>query len=159
MSAVADAAGVTRVTLYRHFPDADTLFQACMGHWRSMHPPPNIEAWQAIPEFERRVRTALRQLYSWYAGNADELYPIYRDASFTPASNQEARRLSIARMTDALVAGLPPGTSSARRRRVRAVVGHALGFWTWRSLEVEQGLSTRQAAAMAADLVRCSLAG
>src|SRR5918994_3673741 len=56
MSAVADAAGVTRVTLYRHFPDADTLFHACMGHWRSTHPPPNVEAWQAIPEFERRVR-------------------------------------------------------------------------------------------------------
>lgn len=159
MSAVADAAGVTRVTLYRHFPDADTLFQACMGHWRSTHPPPNVEAWQAIPEFELRVRTALRELYRWYERNAEDLYPIYRDASFTPASNQEARRLTIARMTDALTAGLSPGTSSARRRRVRAVVAHVLGFWTWRSLEVDGGLTTRQAAAIAADVVRCSLAG
>ena len=49
MSAVADKAGVTRVTLYRHFPSMDELFTACMTDWRALHPPPDVERWRAIP--------------------------------------------------------------------------------------------------------------
>jgi AcrR family transcriptional regulator len=159
MSAVADAAGVTRLTLYRHFPDGDTLFQACMGHWRTTHPPPDPERWRAMSEFEPRVRTALRELYGWYARNGDELYPIYRDAAFTPPSNQEARRQTNAVLTNALVDALPGNASPSMRRRVRAAIGHAVGFWTWRSLAVEQRLSTREAVAMAVDLVLSSVHG
>jgi AcrR family transcriptional regulator len=33
IAAVADEAGVTRLTLYRHFADLDTLFGACRTHW------------------------------------------------------------------------------------------------------------------------------
>jgi hypothetical protein len=36
---------------------------------------------------------------------------------------------------------------------VRAAVGHVIGFWTWRSLVVDQGLSTREAVALATDFV------
>ena len=63
MRAVADQAGVTRVTLYRHFASMDELFTACMTHWRALHPPPDVERWRAIPGFERRLRTALDELY------------------------------------------------------------------------------------------------
>ncbi|HEU4572144.1 MAG TPA: TetR family transcriptional regulator, partial [Candidatus Limnocylindrales bacterium] len=33
IAAVADAAGVTRLTVYRHFPDMAALFAACSAHW------------------------------------------------------------------------------------------------------------------------------
>ncbi len=34
ISAIADRAGVQRLTVYRHFPDERSLFRACSGHWQ-----------------------------------------------------------------------------------------------------------------------------
>jgi AcrR family transcriptional regulator len=151
MSAVADRAGVTRVTLYRHFPSMDELFTACMTHWRALHPPPDVERWRAIPGFERRLRTALDELYRWYARNGNDLYPIYRDASFTPESNQLARRQTNERQADAILGDF--AVIGADGKRIRAAIGHAVRFWTWHSLAMEHGLSTREAAALAAEFV------
>jgi AcrR family transcriptional regulator len=155
MSAVADEAGITRLTLYRHFPSKDELFGACMSHWRALHPPPDPERWRAISPFEARVRTAIAELYRWYAENGDDLYPIYRDAAHTPESTLRARQANNERMTDAVLADLD--VTPAVRRRVRAALGHVIGFWTWRSLAVDQGLSTEKAAAMAARFVLAAL--
>ena len=149
MSAVADEAGVTRLTLYRHFPSRDELFGACMSHWRSLHPPPDPASWRTIPGFEARLRRALDDLYRWFDENGDDLYPIYRDAAFTPASNRRARQATNERMADAI---LGEAGSSAGAARLRAAVGHVVGFWTWRSL-VDQGLSSRDASALAAEFV------
>ena len=33
IAAIAQEASVTRVTVYRHFPDIDALFGACTAHW------------------------------------------------------------------------------------------------------------------------------
>lgn len=151
MSAVADEAGVTRLTLYRHFPSKEELFGACMGHWRSLHPPPDPEVWGTVPTFEARVRHALIDLYGWYSENADDLYPIYRDAAHTPVSNQRARQATNERMVDAVIGDDGPRGSVSRQSR--AAVGHVIGFWTWRSLVVDQGLSTRDASALAAEFV------
>lgn len=155
MSAVAEEAGVTRLTLYRHFPSMDELFGACMGHWRSLHPIPDPLAWTQIDEFEPRVRRALSEQYRWYEANSEDLYPIYRDAAHTPASNRAARRASNDRMVEALLAG-----SSARgadRRRLRAALAHVVGFWTWRSLSVDGGLSAREAVDLATRFVMAAV--
>ena len=32
ISAIAERAGVQRATVYRHFPDEESLFAACSGH-------------------------------------------------------------------------------------------------------------------------------
>lgn len=155
MSSVAEEAGVTRLTLYRHFPSMDELFGACMGHWRSLHPPPDPRAWTQIDEFEPRVRRALSELYRWYEANGEDLYPIYRDAAHTPASNRAARRASNDRMVDALLAG--KSVHGAGRRRVRAALAHVVAFWTWRSLAVDGGLSARQAVELATTFVMAAV--
>ena len=157
MSAVAEEAGVTRLTLYRHFPSMDELFGACMGHWRSLHPPPDPLAWTQIAEFEPRLRRALSELYGWYEANGEDLYPIYRDAAHTPASNRAARRASSDRMVDALQAGI--SVRGAARRRLRAALAHVVGFWTWRSLAVNGGLSGREAVDLAARFVTAARSG
>lgn len=156
VSAIADEADVTRLTLYRHFPSQHELFQACMFHWRGLHPPPDPDAWRAIPGFEERVRTALRELYGWFGANGDDLYPVYRDVTHTPESTRQARQAANDRMTDAILGDIR--ASRAAGRRLRAAIGHVVGFWTWRSLVVDQGLSARQASALAADIVLCASA-
>lgn len=146
-AAVAEAAGVTRLTLYRHFANRDDLFAACMGHWRSQHPPPDADAWRSERTLEGRVRRGVSDLYAWYAENAAELYPLYRDAAFTPPSTHEARRRNIERMTDAIV-----GTA-ATSPTLRTAVNHALAFWTWRSLAVDEGCSSEEAAELAVGFI------
>jgi AcrR family transcriptional regulator len=155
MSAVADRAGVTRVTLYRHFSSMDDLFRACMTHWRSMHPLPDPDRWRSIPIFERRLRSALAELYGWYAENGDDLYPVYRDAAHTPQSTRLARRETNDRQAEAILGDL--AVTGAARQRLRAAIGHAVQFWTWHSLARDQGQSTREAAALAADFVLAAI--
>ncbi|MEO6578278.1 MAG: TetR family transcriptional regulator [Candidatus Limnocylindria bacterium] len=148
-AAVADAAGVTRLTLYRHFATREELFAACMSHWRAAHPPPHAEAWRTVRRFDARLRRAVDELYAWYAENADDLYPIYRDAAFTPASTHKARRQSIERFADAILADRAAPASHA----LRASIGHVLGFWTWRSLVIEEDCSQSEAVDLAVRFV------
>lgn len=154
MAAVADEAGVTRLTLYRHFSSKDELFVACMSHWRELHRPPDPAGWSRVEEFEERVRFALRAMYRWYDRNQADLYPIYRDAAFTPESNQRARQANSDRIVESIVG---TGRGRARsRRRARAALGHLIGFWAWRSLAIDQGLGTDAAAKLATRFVLAS---
>jgi AcrR family transcriptional regulator len=150
VSALAEEAGVTRLTVYRHFPDEDTLFAACSAHWATCNPSPDAERWRAIPNLEERARQALDELYRWYDERGEELFLLYRDPDFVPESVRQRVRDEATAMVDALVAG--SGARGGARRRLRAAAGHALSFWTWRSLVVEQGLDTDEAVDLAASL-------
>src|SRR5438477_7258423 len=79
ISAVAARAGVRRSTVYRHFPDEAALFAACSGHWMAANPPPDLAAWAAINEPERRLATALRDLYAYYRATEPMMYNLHRD--------------------------------------------------------------------------------
>src|SRR5664279_3539515 len=63
ITGIAEEAGVTRLTVYRHFPDIEELFDACRGHWMSQHQPPDLAAWLEIPRLEDRARRAFADLY------------------------------------------------------------------------------------------------
>src|SRR5688500_6365804 len=65
ISAVADRAGVQRATVYRHFPDEESLFAACSGHFAAMNPPPDLTAWQAVADPVARLEEALGDLYPY----------------------------------------------------------------------------------------------
>ncbi len=151
ISTVALEAGVTRLTVYRHFADLDELFDACRRHWYVQNPPPDSAAWKGIPSLELRARRAFSELYGWFGQHGGELFPIYRDMASMPRSTQEQIRDEWVAVADDLVDGVAVAAGS--RRRLRAVAGHLLSLMTWRSLVVGQGLSPEEAVDVAVRLL------
>src|SRR5262245_58271994 len=86
IAGIADEAGVTRLTVYRHFADADELFTACMGHWTAQHRAPDPVTWRYVPDLPSRVRLALSEISDWYEDVAEDMAPIERDVAHIPAS-------------------------------------------------------------------------
>jgi AcrR family transcriptional regulator len=152
ISAVAERAGVQRATVYRHFADEAALFGACSAHWLGQNPLPDIGAWAAIEDPELRLRTALAELYAWFARGEAMLERTIRDAPLVPAMApaMEGTRAWSETAAKTIVRGRPE--RGARRRRVEAAVGHAISFPTWHSLVREQGLTHQEAADLMADL-------
>jgi AcrR family transcriptional regulator len=145
ISAVAQRAGVQRLTVYRHFPDDASLFVACARHSAERHPPPDPALWSAIQNPAERLQAALRLLYAFYAERAGALTHVLRDAERLPAL-----RDALAPMDDQMrqmAEGLATGWRVRRgsERDFGAALGHALDFWTWRSF-AGRGLSTEEAA-------------
>ena len=141
ISAIADRAGVQRHTVYAHFPDERTLFQACSMHWRELHPLPDPSPWKRIADPARRLRAGLQDVYSWYELVEDDLAIFSRDVGVHALTAElvDRRELAIGSHRGALADGWP------RRKAVQAAIGHALDFETWRSLTRRQGLTRAQA--------------
>jgi AcrR family transcriptional regulator len=156
ISAIADRAGVQRATVYRHFRDEEALFDACSSHWMALHTLPDPVAWRAIEDPEARLRSALGELYEWYERGEYMVEKTTRDVALIPALRPSMETFAgwFDAAADALVRGRPE--RGARRRRVRATIGHALAFHSWRSLVREQDLSTAEAIRLMAALVRAA---
>src|SRR5665811_1165395 len=133
IAAIAGEAGVTRLTVYRHFADLDALFEACTAHWYARNPRPDAAAWPLIADLEERARRAFGDLYGWYRDHADELYPINRDAAAMPLSAQRATETGNRMLAEALVAGHASANADTdadgEGRVLRAVARHLVAFW------------------------------
>lgn len=151
VAAIADQAGVTRPTVYRHFPDDEALFAACSAHWLAGQRPPDPDRWATIAAAEERLRAGLADLYRFYRQGDAMLTGVHRDRPFLPASIQRSLDDEARHHRDVLLEAFV--ASGARRRRVRGLIGHAVSFWTWQSLCAEQGLSNREAVEAMVDLV------
>jgi AcrR family transcriptional regulator len=143
IAAIADRAGVTRLTVYRHFPDEAALFSACSAHWNSRQQLPDPGAWSQIGDPANRLRAGLADLYRFFRDGAGMLTHIYRDFAALPETHQRALGDGDTYFRDVLTA--PFGGTEDEHRRLRAVIGHATSFWTWRSLCLDQGLSDAEA--------------
>jgi AcrR family transcriptional regulator len=143
IAAIADRAGVTRLTVYRHFPDEAALFGACSAHWISRQQLPDPGGWSQIGDPAARLRAGLADLYRFYRAGADMLAHIYRDFAALPEAHQQALRDQDTLFRDVLAA--PFGGADDQHRRLRAVIGHATSFGTWRSLCHDQGLTDTEA--------------
>jgi AcrR family transcriptional regulator len=143
IAAIAEAAGVTRLTVYRHFPDDDVLFAACSAHWISGHQLPDPGAWSQIGEPAARLRAGLADLYRFYRAGAGMLTCIYRDFAALPEGQQQALRDQDTLFRDVLTA--PFGGTGDLHRRLHGLTGHAVSFWTWRSLCLDHGLTDTEA--------------
>ena len=143
IAGIAEAAGVTRLTVYRHFSDDAALFEACSSDWLARQRPPDPTRWASIADPQERLRTGLRDIYRFYRAGADMLFHINRDIESIPANRREFLRNRDRQLADLLAA--PVAGPTARRRRRRAVIAHAVSFWTWWSLCHEGGLSDSEA--------------
>ena len=153
ISAIAERAGVRRSTVYRHFPDEDALFAACSSHWRAANPPPDPRSWSSIQSPAERTRTALREVYAFY-GRTEAMYAgLLRDEPLVPAVQRRLRDFYgyLRAIGDGLASGR--GLRGRRAQYVRAAIGHALAFTTWRSLTHEQGLADDDAVDLMCRLV------
>jgi AcrR family transcriptional regulator len=141
ISAIAERAGVQRHTVYAHFPDEATLFAACTSHWATLHPFPPSELWETAADPMERLALALRAVWSWYADAEPDLELFFRDADLLPTvrADMDVYARAVASAADRLAADL------GRSKTVRAAVGHALAFETWRSLVRREGLATTRA--------------
>lgn len=142
VAAVAAEAGVTRLTVYRHFPAEADLFSACSAHWQSQQVLPDPAAWARIEDGEERLRVGLADLYRFYRAGHAMLANVYADKDVLPEPVRAGIERRDEAMVEVLLAPLRPGR---RRRLVRAVLGHAVAFSTWWSLCVVQGLSDAEA--------------
>ena len=153
ISAIAERAGVRRSTVYRHFPDEDALFAACSAHWRAANPPPDPRSWSTVEDLADRTRTALREVYAFYARTESMYSSLLRDEPLVPAVHHRLR--DFYGYLGVIQAGLAAGRGLRGRRRqyVRAAIGHALAFPTWRSLARDQGLGNEEAVELMCRLV------
>ena len=154
ISAIAERAGVERLTVYRHFPDEVALLRACSGQWLAANPPPDPGAWGAIESPEARLRTALGELYAYYDRTEAMMANTLRDAPQIPVLAEQMASFAgfLRAAQDLLLRGWPAGPE------LRAALGHALEFETWRSLVRRQGLDQDGAVALMAAFVRCCAA-
>lgn len=152
VKAIAERAGVTRPTVYAHFPDTRALFLACSGHVRETVPPPDPAPWRAIGDPAERLACALNELYAYYERLEPLLANVLRDAAEMPvvAEMNDYRVRYLEGVRDLLARGWPP---AARRRRA---IGHALEFGTWQSLVRRQGCRRAEAVDLMGALVRAA---
>lgn len=153
---VAARAGVSRPTVYRHFPDDLSLFVACTSTYAIDHPPPDPSGLLAIADPMARIRSALGGLYAYYAAN-EPMFGGAEDAlATTPAlaAALQPRDIGLAKLADLLAAGLTGrDAGSPTGGLARNAIAHALAFSTWRSLHVEQGTTNEQAVALMVAMV------
>jgi AcrR family transcriptional regulator len=146
IKAIADRAGVERLTVYRHFADDGALFAACDAHFRAETPPPDPAAWADVADPAARLRAALLAFYGYYRQGEAMLANAHRDAAQLPALAAvlapAARFVEAVR--DDLLAAWP--AHDRARARLGAAIGHALRFDTWRSLARVEALDDAEAA-------------
>lgn len=138
ISAIAERAGVQRLTVYRHFPNDEAVFEACTGEWGRRNPPPEPALWEGIDEPAKRIHAALQAFYRYYAGTRRMWSVGYREAPDVPAIQPAINAFN--QLLDDVAASLAPGRRGSRAHaRALATLRHALAFQTWESLR-GQGL-------------------
>ena len=156
ISAIAERAGVERLTVYRHFPDERSMFEACTTHYAIQVPGPDPAAWAGIEEPADRLRAALLAFYGYYRRAEDVLTHAVRDVQQLPAL---AAVLSpwgefVSGVREDLVERWE--VSVPMQPRLVAAISHGLRFDTWHSLARGEGLNDGGAANLMVDLARAA---
>ncbi len=154
LSAVAERAGVERLTLYRHFPHEHDLLVACSQHYLVTHPLPDPTPWRLIADPLARLRLALVEVYAYYRRTEQRWVHL-------PQSRQSEFSIPYLERWSQLRAELAEGwvVSARTSRLLEAALGHALDFQTWYSLVRQQGLEDEQAIELIVGMVCCLLDG
>lgn len=153
--AIAERAGVERATVYRHFPDERSLFTACTSHYLAANPPPDPAALHSIADPEERLNAGLAAIYAYHRRTEDMSLNAERDLPQYPVLGEVLAPFDEhwARLGAVLAAGWQ--ASESEERLVRAAVGHAITFQTWRSLVRGEELDDAEAVKLMVTMVRC----
>jgi AcrR family transcriptional regulator len=145
--AIAERAGVQRLTVYRHFPTDGDLFNACTSHWGALNPPPDPSPWADIADPVMRSVVALSELYGYFSRTQGMWRVSYRDVGEVPALQAPMAQFDayLGAVAEVLTEAFPEG----KRNRVSATLHHAATFQTWGTLDA-QGLSDPMKAATVA---------
>jgi AcrR family transcriptional regulator len=154
ISAIAERAGVQRLTVYRHFPDDRALFRACSAHWTTRNPKPDPASWAAVDNPEERLRIALSEIYAFYRRTEGMTGNLLRDLPDSPVMQEVAAPFIEYWQTVREVLESGWKTRGAKRAKLRAVIGHAVEFETWRSLTRREGLDDTDAVELMVSLTR-----
>ena len=163
MSALAEEAGVSRPTVYSHFPDELSLFKACSSLDLSENPPPDPDPWAKIADPEERLRSALTEVYAYYLRRERIMYNVLRDAQGDAEVNANVREVlkplfaHWERMKEILATAWEVSEERPQQQQLlRGAIGVALDFQTWRTMVREQGLTDEQAIELMVRMVRCT---
>ncbi len=150
--AIADRAGLQRHTVYAHFPELDSLYEACTVHGIRSTGMPEPVGWQTISGPLDRLRHGLTEMVAWYRANEQMLGNVLFDVDpeAPPPTAPDPFEVRMVALLDALMDGWQ--IEPDRRSTLEAVVGHALAFTTWRSL-AGGGLTDVQVVAVLVGLV------
>lgn len=151
---IARRSGVERATVYRHFPDEAALIRACTGHYFAQNPSPDPTPWQDEADPVERLRIALAEIFAWHRQTEPMMTRTLPELPEVPAAQEAAASFMeyFDRVRELLAMGWD--ADEAQRGTLLALLGHALSFWTWKSLVREQGLDDRQAVEAMVTLVR-----
>lgn len=154
---VAARAGVSRMTVYNHFPDDAALFEACSNHWFEQNPPPDPGSWAGIQDPARRLRQALGELYAWYRSTQTMMDNVLRDEDLVPAVT-DVLSTRWWPYVDLMVVTLSGGWTTGEPAVGRtAALRLAVDFRSWQVLAAA-GLDEVRAAALASRMVICGAA-
>jgi AcrR family transcriptional regulator len=139
-SAIAERAGVSRHTVYAHFPDDLSLGLACSTLGLAGNPLPDIGPWEEIADPERRLRTALKELYGYFRRREALWTNIQRDQDFPQRKDYPDVRTIMrpivehwAKMHRVLAEGWETREDQAPSL-VFGTIGVALDFQSWRTV-------------------------
>ena len=150
---VAKLAGVSRMTVYNHFPTDFDLFMACSTHWATGNPFPDPETWAAIDDPPERLVSALKELYEWYGLKEDMLGKVFRDTPVVPPLADVMDELwstYVEELVRTLAHGWP--VRGAETEALQATLRLVVDFNTWRVL-TGSGSDHGRAAELAARMV------
>jgi len=143
IKAVAEMAGVQRLTVYRHFPDEESLFQACSSAYFKENPPPDISHWADVTDAAKRSHAAIFAFNQYYRRTADMWKSIYRDIDKVEALQRpmdEFQAYLHMICDDLLTTWKLRGT---KKKQCLITLRHCLKFTTWKSL-MEENLQDKQ---------------
>jgi AcrR family transcriptional regulator len=135
IKAIAEEAGVQRLTVYRHFPDEASLFQACSSRYLGLHPPPDSAGWAEVVDPRERSYVALTAIYRYYRQTERMWSAAYRDVERLEALREPMARFEA--YLDGVCEDLVKAWSktNAANRPLQDTLRHALRFSTWKSLK------------------------
>ena len=164
-SAIADRAGVSRPTVYSHFPDELSLGKACSALDLSENPLPDPGVWEEIADPERRLRIALTELYDYFRRREGLWTNILRDQEVPHLKDdsdvREIMRPIVEhweRMHRALAVGWKTHNGPSELLLLGAI-GLALDFQSWRTMVRKQDMTDEQAVELMVSMVRCVAQG